>query len=46
MSQEIRNLEPKELWNKFVDLNAVPRPSKKKIVIAFYENFESLFRNV
>ena len=24
MSQEIRNLEPKALWNKFADLNAVP----------------------
>jgi di/tripeptidase len=30
MSQEIRNLEPKALWNKFADLNAVPRPSKKR----------------
>ena len=30
MSQEIRNLEPKALWNKFADLNAVPRPSKKE----------------
>ncbi len=30
MSQEIRNLEPKELWNYFADLNAVPRPSKKE----------------
>jgi hypothetical protein len=27
MSQEIRNLEPKALWNKSLDL-AVPRPSK------------------
>ena len=27
MNSEIRNLEPKELWNKFADLNAVPRPS-------------------
>jgi dipeptidase D len=44
MSQEIRNLEPKELWNKFADLNAVPRPSKKEDrVIAFMKNFgESL----
>jgi dipeptidase D len=44
MSQEIRNLEPKELWNKFVDLNAVPRPSKKEDrVIALMKNFgESL----
>ena len=44
MSQEIRNLEPKELWNKFADLNAVPRPSKKEErVIEFMKNFgESL----
>ena len=44
MSQEVRNLEPKELWNKFADLNAVPRPSKKEDrVIAFMKNFgESL----
>jgi len=40
MSQEIRNLEPKELWNKFADLNAVPRPSKKEEkVIAFMKDF-------
>ncbi|MBQ0117155.1 MAG: aminoacyl-histidine dipeptidase [Flavobacterium sp.] len=40
MSQEVRNLEPKELWNKFADLNAVPRPSKKEErVIAFMESF-------
>jgi dipeptidase D len=40
MSQEIRNLEPKALWNKFADLNAVPRPSKKEErVIAFMKNF-------
>lgn len=40
MSQEIRNLEPKALWNKFVDLNAVPRPSKKEErVIEFMKNF-------
>lgn len=30
MNEEIRALEPKALWNKFADLNAVPRPSKKK----------------
>ncbi|WP_196891624.1 aminoacyl-histidine dipeptidase [Aureivirga marina] len=30
MSAEIRNLEPKALWNNFADLNAVPRPSKKE----------------
>lgn len=40
MNQEIRNLEPKELWNKFADLNAVPRPSKKEEkVIAFMMEF-------
>tara|TARA_R110002072_G_scaffold275142_2_gene436241 strand:- start:3838 stop:5298 length:1461 start_codon:yes stop_codon:yes gene_type:complete len=44
MSQEIRNLEPKALWNKFADLNAVPRASKKEErVIAFVKQFgESL----
>ena len=40
MNQEIRNLEPKPLWNKFADLNAVPRPSKKEDrVIAFMKDF-------
>lgn len=40
MNQEIRNLEPKALWNKFADLNAVPRPSKKEErVIAFMMDF-------
>ncbi len=40
MSQEIRNLEPKVLWNKFADLNEVPRPSKKEEkVIAFMQDF-------
>ena len=40
MSQEIRNLEPKDLWNKFADLNAVPRPSKKENrVIKFIKDF-------
>ncbi len=40
MNQEIRNLEPKALWNKFADLNAVPRPSKKEErVIAFMMEF-------
>lgn len=44
MSAEIRQLEPKELWNKFADLNAVPRASKKEEqVIAFMKAFgESL----
>ena len=36
----IRELEPKALWNKFADLNAVPRPSKKEErVIAFMKQF-------
>ncbi|WP_281234540.1 aminoacyl-histidine dipeptidase [Flavobacterium gelatinilyticum] len=40
MSQEVRNLEPKALWNKFADLNAVPRPSKKEErVIEFMKSF-------
>ena len=40
MSTEIRQLEPKALWNKFADLNAVPRPSKKEErVIAFMKDF-------
>ncbi len=30
MSNSIRNIEPKSLWNHFADLNAVPRPSKKE----------------
>lgn len=40
MNKEIRQLEPKVLWNKFADLNAVPRPSKKEErVIAFMKDF-------
>lgn len=56
MNQEIRNLEPKNLWNYFADLNAVPRPSKKEErVIEFMkafgnslglETFEDSIRNV
>ena len=44
MSKEVRNLKPTSLWNKFADLNAVPRPSKKEErVIAFMIDFgESL----
>ncbi|WP_291868366.1 aminoacyl-histidine dipeptidase [Maribacter sp.] len=44
MSKEIRVLEPVAVWNKFADLNAVPRPSKKEErVIAFMLAFgESL----
>ncbi len=40
MNEEIRALEPQELWNKFADLNGVPRPSKKEErVIAFIKDF-------
>lgn len=40
MNDMIRNLDPKPLWNKFADLNAVPRPSKKEErVIAFMMEF-------
>lgn len=40
MSQDIRELEPKAIWNKFADLNAVPRPSKKEErVISFMKDF-------
>ncbi len=56
MSEEIRKLEPICLWNKFADLNAVPRPSKKEdriieFIKAFgnslgLETFEDQVRNV
>ena len=40
MSKEIRNLEPKDLWNHFANLNAVPRGSKKEErVIQFMVDF-------
>ncbi len=40
MSTEIRQLQPQALWNKFADLNAVPRPSKnEERVIAFMKDF-------
>ena len=40
MSEAVRNLEPKTLWNHFADLNAVPRPSKKEErVIQFMVDF-------
>ena len=40
MNSEIRNQEPKTVWNNFADLNAVPRPSKKEErVIAFMVAF-------
>lgn len=40
MSDAVRNLEPRALWNHFADLNAVPRPSKKEErVIQFMVEF-------
>ena len=37
---KVRELSPKEVWNNFEDLNAVPRPSKKEErVINFMRNF-------
>lgn len=40
MNDQIKKLEPKELWSNFVDLNAIPRPSKKEQkVIEFAKNF-------
>ncbi len=40
MSKIIRELEPRMIWNKFADLNAVPRASKKEErVIQFMLDF-------
>jgi len=40
MSEAVRQLEPKALWNFFSDLNAVPRASKKEEeVIQFMMDF-------
>lgn len=40
MNTAIRSLEPRDLWNNFADLNAVPRASKKEEkVIAFIIDF-------
>lgn len=40
MGKDIRELEPKMVWNNFADLNAVPRPSKKEgKVIRFMIDF-------
>jgi|UniRef100_UPI00378336C4 dipeptidase D len=37
---DLRALEPRPLWNCFVDLNAVPRPSKhEERVVAFVRSF-------
>lgn len=40
MNEEIRKLAPEQVWNKFSDLNAVPRPSKKEEKVrAFMKDF-------
>jgi dipeptidase D len=40
MSTQIKNLEPKEVWSHFANLNAIPRASKKEErVIAFIQSF-------
>ncbi|SFC40798.1 dipeptidase D [Zunongwangia mangrovi] len=40
MNDEIRDLQPKALWNNFADLNEVPRASKKEDrIIEFIKNF-------
>lgn len=40
MSKDVRNLEPKSIWNNFEDLNAIPRGSKKeKKAEIFLEEF-------
>ena len=37
---EIRNQEPKTLWNHFADINAIPRASKKEErIIEFMSDF-------
>ena len=39
-NKDIRQLEPQAVWQKFADLNAVPRASKKEArVIAFMQSF-------
>ncbi|MFI5173057.1 MAG: aminoacyl-histidine dipeptidase [Chitinophagales bacterium] len=44
MAEEIRNLEPVQVWNNFADINAVPRASKhEERIMAFMKKFgESL----
>ena len=40
MNQSVRSLQPTAIWNRFADLNAVPRASKKEErVIAFMTKF-------
>ena len=40
MSESIRNLEPRKVWEIFDEINKVPRPSKKEEkIIAYLEEF-------
>ena len=40
MSEEIRNLEPKQVWENFYQLTQIPRPSKKEEkIIAYMKKF-------
>lgn len=40
MSAEIRNLEPKAIWENFYQLTQIPRPSKKEAqIIAYMKKF-------
>ena len=40
MTNQVRNLEPKAVWNFFEDINEVPRPSKKEErIIAYMKAF-------
>lgn len=40
MNSDIRQLQPIALWNRFADINAIPRPSKKEAqIIAFARSF-------
>ncbi len=40
MNSKIRSIKPTPLWNKFADLNAIPRGSKKEErIIQFMKNF-------
>jgi len=36
MSNAVRNLEPKALWENFANINAIPRASKKEEQIIQY----------
>ena len=40
MNEELLSLEPKNVWNNFVELTKIPRPSKKEErIIEYMKNF-------